>query len=167
MARTQINTNQAEQGFLTEQEHTGIGDNAPHHPKGHSLHDSVAHNNIENTTPFNNALIVYNLAQNVWKYSNPIPGINRIVNTKTITTTSYSVINEDYLLVCDNDTAGNDITLTLPAVSKIDFYIVKSKAAKKVIVNGNGVTINGAASLSISNRYDALHIVGDTEWYVI
>lgn len=167
MAKTQIKLNQAEMNFMSEDEHVNIGNNAPHHPREHSLHDPSTHTNIEDTTPFNNALIVYNLAQNMWKYSNPIPGINRIVNTKTITTTSYLVTDEDYLLVCDNTAAGGDVTVVLPTVSKIDFYIVKSKTAHKVIINGNGATINGAASLEIQNRYDSLHIVGDTEWYVI
>lgn len=167
MARTQISMNQAEQGFLTEQEHTGIGNNAPHHPKGHSFHSTEDHTNVESTPPPDGSLPVYESASSLWKFRNVIPGSNRAVNTKQITTTTYTITNTDYLLVCDNNAAGGNITLYLPSVSKIDFYIVKSKSAGKVTVDASGSTINGESSIEFRARYDTVHIIGDAEWFVI
>lgn len=167
MARTQISTNQAEQSFLTEQEHTGIGNNAPHHPKGHSFHNTSDHVNVESTPPPDGSLPVYEAASGLWKFRNAIPGGNRTINTKQVTTTTYTITNTDYLLVCNNDAAGGNITLYLPPVSQIDFYIVKSKSSGKVTINANGSTINGVSSLEVQARYDAVHIIGDAEWFII
>lgn len=113
--------------------------------------------------------IVYNLAQNMeWELPKLIPGINKIANTKHIIKNKYSITKEDHLLICDNTATKGDIILTLPPVLKTDFYIVKSKALHKVIINGSGTTINGKPSVSIQKRYSSLHIVGDTaEWYII
>lgn len=112
--------------------------------------------------------IVFNLAQNMeWEVPKLFPGINKIANTKSITTARYSISKEDHLLICDNVEADDDIVLMLPPVTKTDFYIVKSRTPHKVIISGGGTTINGKPSVSMQKRYGSLHIVGDTKWYII
>ena len=89
----------------------------------------------------------------------------------TVTATAYTVLDKLYILV-DDDTAGGDVTITLPAnIDNTD----KTMFVKKLGTTGNVIltpagseTIDGDTTATIILQYTTLCIVSDgTNWQII
>ena len=92
-------------------------------------------------------------------------------HTQTITTTTDTLVTSDRFVHVDDDTAGSEVTITLPAVSGnagLTYYIKKTGSTANVVVDGSGVeTIDGATTATLTAQYESLHIVCDgTEWWI-
>jgi len=89
----------------------------------------------------------------------------------TVTATAYTVLDKLYILV-DDDTAGGDVTITLPAnIDNTD----KTMFVKKLGTTGNVIltpagseTIDGDTTATIILQYTTLCIASDgTNWQII
>lgn len=93
--------------------------------------------------------------------------------TKNITTTAYTALLTDTVLLVDDDTAGAAVTVTLPvaATAESGFFLVifKKGTTGNVVIDGAGAeTINGAATQSLVAQYESIKIVTDgNSWFVI
>jgi hypothetical protein len=91
------------------------------------------------------------------------------VRTRAVTA-SDSFRPDDYIVLCDA-TAGV-VTLTLPAAAASQGRKLVAKktdaSANAVTVDGNGAeTVDGAASVSITARYDSVSVISDgTTWWI-
>lgn len=66
MPRSQINENQVKDSdFLSEQEHVDIGDGSPHHARGHSMHDTADHTDVDGA-PGNQSTFYHRTSDNKW-----------------------------------------------------------------------------------------------------
>ncbi len=89
----------------------------------------------------------------------------------TVTSTPYSMGNEDVLLV-DNDTVGGDVTINLLAIASTFGYprwIKQLGSSGSVIIVPNGAeTIDGQPQLILGARFNSATIITDgTEWWII
>ncbi len=90
----------------------------------------------------------------------------------TVTGTSYSVGVSDRYLFVDDDTAGADVTITLPTAVGIagrPVSVKKLGTTGTVTVDGSGVeTIDNALIQDIVLQYDAIEVVSDgTNWWIV
>ena len=88
-----------------------------------------------------------------------------------VTTTAYTLLSKDYVLV-DDDTAGGAVTITLPpAIDNTDRVVVIKKLGTtgNVIIDGNASeTIDGATTQTITAQYDSYTILCDgTGWHIV
>ena len=89
----------------------------------------------------------------------------------TVTTTTYTVGDESVIYV-DDDTAGGDVTITLPPVALSNdrlLYFKKIGSTGDMILDGEGSeTIDGATTRTVSPQWDAdlLHCNGSA-WFVL
>lgn len=88
----------------------------------------------------------------------------------TYTTTATLTGADDFVLL---DSTGGAFTLSLPAApSDGDFFDLKKiagGAANLVTIDGNGNTIDGAATQSLKNNYENYYVTFSTansEWYI-
>ena len=88
-----------------------------------------------------------------------------------ITTPTYLVDNLPTILICDTDSAGSDITVTMLAASRATnvYHVKKIGTSGDVIVDGNASeTIDGGVIATITLENESMMIVSDnTKWYVI
>lgn len=86
-------------------------------------------------------------------------------------TTTYTITNSDYTILCDASSAG--FTVTLPTASGITGKIFK---IKKTDATGNDVTVEGNASETIDGQlnkilnaqYMSITVQSNgTSWYII
>jgi hypothetical protein len=89
----------------------------------------------------------------------------------TVTTTAYTVFGKKYILV-DDDTAGAQVTITLPpAIDNTDEVIVVKKlgTTANVVVDGNASeTIDGVTTNTLTTQYASVMIVCDgANWHII
>lgn len=93
----------------------------------------------------------------------------QIVKVTTVSTT-YPVVNTDYLISANTGTA---YTVTLPASPLVGrTFIIKDSSgnagSNTLTVSGNGVNINGAATFPINTNFQSLTVVYDgTIWCAI
>lgn len=67
MPRSKIDIHQAEPAFLSETEHTAIGNSAPHHTRGHSFHNSTAdHTDVNGGSPNDGDAMIYDSVSGNW-----------------------------------------------------------------------------------------------------
>jgi hypothetical protein len=91
------------------------------------------------------------------------------VRTRAVTA-SDNFRPDDYLVLCDATTGV--VTLTLPAAAASQGRKLVAKktdaSANAVTVDGNGAeTVDGAASVSITARYDSVSVISDgTTWWI-
>ena len=90
-------------------------------------------------------------------------------DTLTITTTSYTVLDEDLTILADDDAAGGAITITLPTAADNlhrELSIKKIGTTAEIILTGD--TIDREVSISIIFQYDAVRIVSDgVKWWIV
>lgn len=90
-------------------------------------------------------------------------------SVSVITVTSdYLIISYNYLVLAD--TSSGNITVTLPASPATgDTYCIKKfVAANTLTIDGNGNTIDGAATLSLTVRYQSYTLTfTGTEWSIV
>lgn len=68
MPRTKIDEQQGKDpDFLSEQEHTDLGDSAPHHARGHSIHSSADHTDISGS-PSDGDVLRWNSSTSQWEF---------------------------------------------------------------------------------------------------
>jgi hypothetical protein len=89
-----------------------------------------------------------------------------------VTTTSYTVLDLDDVILVDDDTAGAAVTITLPAVAtaaKRRRNIKKLGTTAEVIIDGNSTeTIDGAQTATLYVQYESVALISDgTEWHII
>ncbi|MGI9411563.1 MAG: hypothetical protein ACR2OV_15900 [Hyphomicrobiaceae bacterium] len=91
-------------------------------------------------------------------------------NTTLVTTTTHNAGNE-FVILCDDDTAGGAITVTLPlaATAQTMYNVKKLGTTGNVIVDGNGAeTVDGAANTTITAQYSSRTLVSDgTSWHIL
>lgn len=102
----------------------------------------------------------------------PSTSVTDTQNVKTITSADspYTVLPSDDIVLLN--TAGGNITLTLPALGTLvagkEFTFKKIAAANTVTINPpGGVTIDGAASYTLTNNYRTVGMTHDTSNYFI
>lgn len=95
----------------------------------------------------------------------------RVRSVVTVTTSTYAVVDDDYLILCD--ASSNAITVALPSASSKEG---RELTIKKVDATGNAVTIDGDASenidgsssASISSQYESVTLISNgSDWYII
>jgi hypothetical protein len=89
---------------------------------------------------------------------------NHNIKTKTA---NYTVLTDDEIIL-----GNGTITITLPAVAGAEnkTYIIKNiHATLTVTVATTGAaTIDGAATVDLSNQYDAISVVTDgSNWFIV
>jgi len=94
------------------------------------------------------------------------------VDVETVTTTSATLGDDDYAVLCDDDTAGGAVTITLPAAASHTgrtYFIKKLGTTASITVDGNSSeTIDGATTAVISTQYESIQIVCDgSNWHII
>lgn len=90
--------------------------------------------------------------------------------TAAITATSYSVTDDDFLILAD--ATGGAITLNLPPAALVLYhvFIIKrlNSGVNSVTIDGDGAeTIDGALTFVLSNQYDSINIISDGTAYWI
>ena len=85
---------------------------------------------------------------------------------------TYTVDLRDKTILVDDDTAGEQVTVLLPAASGCDsreLTVKKLGTTAAIVVDGNGSeTIDGETTQTIGIQYDAMHIICDgTGWWII
>lgn len=90
----------------------------------------------------------------------------------SVTSTSHTVAASDRYLMVDDDTAGAQVTITLPAVADSlgrVLHIKKLGTTAAVVIDGSGSeTIDGATTLTIYAQYDApMLYCGSSEWHIV
>ncbi len=103
--------------------------------------------------------------------SGPISPNPKIFVVTTITTTSATMVAQDAFLV-DDDTAGGDVTITLPPANTADNYpreIKKLGSTGNVIIEGAGVElIDGELQQILASRYNAITVISDgSAWWIL
>lgn len=140
--------------------------------------------NVNNTSTTTNVLDVTGNASftgNTLFYG-PVTDIGNLVVTGTATftslapaithqATSYTATKSDFTILANASAAS--ITITLPATPlNGEFYNIKKIDATQnaVVVDGNGHTIDGAATASIIAQWQNLQLqyeLSTTAWYII
>lgn len=104
-------------------------------------------------------------ADDVFIIESELPA-NYLNKTFKVITENEILLITDYIIVVAT-VLNETITVTLPSVSKIGYNII-NRGYGTVVIQANGSdTINGESFVSISSRYDAIQIIGDTEWIII
>lgn len=90
---------------------------------------------------------------------------------KNVITTAYTALVTDDVILVDDDTAGGQVTITLPAVSSITkrLEIKKLGSTASVVVDGNGAeTIDEALTATLTVQFESITIVtGEGNWHVL
>jgi len=94
------------------------------------------------------------------------------VDVETVTTTSATLGDDDYVVLCDDATAGGQITLTLPAAASHTgrvYFMKKLGATANIVVDGNASeTIDGNLTHTLSAQFEGISIVCDgSNWHII
>ena len=115
------------------------------------------------------------------KYDDLIPyfeALQNLIQTLPITTdivvvktTSFTVGNEDYILV-DDDAAGDDVTINLPPAENHESELKQIKklgSTGDVVLDGDGTqTIDGFQTQSITAQYNSLSLMSDgSNWNIL
>ncbi len=79
---------------------------------------------------------------------------------ETLTTTSKTLSNEDYIILVDDDSAGSTVTITLPAAASNTgraYYVKKQGTTADVIIDANASeTIDGALTITLALQYESV-----------
>jgi len=91
---------------------------------------------------------------------------------ETLTTTSKTLSNEDYIILVDDDSAGSTVTITLPAAaSNIGraYYIKKQGTTADVIIDGNASeTLDGELTITLALQYESVVLGCDgSNWAIL
>lgn len=87
-------------------------------------------------------------------------------STTSVTTTSYTVLSTDHVLLVDDDTAGSAVTITLPSAATVgDGWVVtikkKGSTANITIDPDGSETIDGDTTILLQHTNQAMSIVSD------
>ncbi len=90
----------------------------------------------------------------------------------SVTSTSVTLTDDDHIVLVDDDTAGSEVTINLPAASSSHgniYTIKKLGTTANVTIDPNGSeTIDGNTTLTVSIQYDAPKIYcNGTNWFLI
>jgi hypothetical protein len=93
-------------------------------------------------------------------------------DVETVTGTSATLGNDDFVMLIDDDTAGSTVTITLPAVASHTgrvYHIKKLGTTANVIVDGNAAeTIDGGATATLTVQYESIKIIANASgWHII
>jgi len=141
MGRSRIKEDQAEDiDFLSEAEHTGIGNASPHHPKLHTLADATSHSDVLITSPVNKNLLSYDSALAKWKN----------ITTKTL---ADSLQNPLISLSFSNASGGTDYSeISSTSYAVVASFIFQGTTVHlptffKAIVSASGASSNNDVRL--------------------
>ena len=92
-------------------------------------------------------------------------------NFVNVSTSSYTILNTDFIIFCDYTTTG-PVSLTLPSASGVNLlYIVDSggnASTNNITVSGPSGTINGQPTCTINTNYTSLTITSNgTNYFII
>lgn len=95
-----------------------------------------------------------------------------IVSIRTITSTSYTALEDDNLILVDDDTAGGEVTIDLPAASEnegLKHIIKKIGATANVVVDASTTeTIDGSLTATLKTQYESITVICDgSNWFII
>lgn len=100
--------------------------------------------------------------------SSPVSGAQPNVSV-TVTSTTYTITNEDVVLV-DDDTAGAEVTVTLPAVAgrTKPLYLKKIGNTANVVADGSGSEeIDTGLTATLTSQYEAIILLPTTSgWHI-
>lgn len=94
-----------------------------------------------------------------------IPG-----STTAVSTTTYSVLSTDRVVLVDDDTAGGDVTITLPSAATLGdgwaVTIKKEGTTGNITIDPDGSeTIDGNSTVTLQHKNGAISVVSDgTNW---
>mgnify|MGYP001585522617 CR=1 FL=1 len=95
---------------------------------------------------------------------------NAVSGTTTVSATSYTVLSTDRIILVDDDTAGSDVTLTLPSAATLGdgwtCTIKKLGSTADVILDPDGTeTIDEESSRTMRQKKEATSLSSDgTNW---
>ena len=111
------------------------------------------------------AIVWYN--GSAWELLN----IHSELAVTTVTTTPYTALGSDKVILVDDDTIGGAATIDLPAASnrKAEYVIKKLGSTGNVTIDANGGDlIDGGATAVLTTQYESLTIVSDlSDWWII
>lgn len=91
----------------------------------------------------------------------------------TVTSTAYTALVTDSNILVDDDTAGAQVTITLPAAATaangFELVIMKIGGTANVVIDGSGSeTINGVTTQTLTSQYESIKILTNgTAWFII
>ena len=96
----------------------------------------------------------------------------QVVDLETVTGTSATLGDDDYVILVDDDTAGSTVTITLPAAASHTgrvYHIKKLGTTANVIVDGNASeTIDGGTTATLNTQYESITIACDgSNWSIL
>ena len=95
---------------------------------------------------------------------------NAASSTTSVTTTTYTALNTDSVLLCNN-ASGVTVTLLAAATAGDGFTLIVKNlhASASVTVDGNGSeTIDGGTTATLATQYESITIVSDgSNWHII
>lgn len=85
---------------------------------------------------------------------------------------SYSTVKSDQVLIVNDDTAGESVTILLPPAAENknrELIIKKYGSTANIVVDANGIeTIDRALTYTMVNQYDIIGLKCDgVEWYIV
>jgi len=93
--------------------------------------------------------------------------------TTSVTSTTYTVLSTDSVVLVDDDTAAAEVTVTLLAAATAGdgflLNIKKTGSTANVVIDGNGAeTIDGATTATLTSQYESITLVCDgSNWHII
>ena len=93
-------------------------------------------------------------------------------NVVTVTSTTYTSLITNDVILADDDTAGSAVTITLIAAASANKQILRIKkigSSYNVVIDGNGSeTIDGSTTITLTVQYEAVTLVSDgSNWFIL
>jgi hypothetical protein len=93
--------------------------------------------------------------------------------TTSVTSTTYTALATDAVILVDDDTAAATVTITLPAAATagdgFQLVVFKQGSTANIIIAGDGVeTINGELTTRLIAQYESIKLITNgTAWFII
>lgn len=92
--------------------------------------------------------------------------------SSAVNETTYTVVDGDRILLVDDDAAGGDVTVSLPAAAdnnQRELAIKKIGSTGSVTIDANGTElVDGSATAVLAFQYDAVQLYCDgSDWWII
>lgn len=161
MPRSKLELHQAEDAFLSHDEHTAIGDSSPHHARGHSLHSSTDHTDVvASASPTQDQIFYYDETAGEWKLSK----VDLLSEGKARYTMAcaYQGGSDGVWLQFFRDVPSNEVGFTVPEAAKIRSVTTAAKEYKDNDDVEFEVYKNGTYAFSFTMTYPNLYGVDNT-----
>ena len=95
----------------------------------------------------------------------------QVVDTNTISTDT-TLDDSYYIVLCDDDTAGAQFTVTLPLATTDTgrtYFIKKLGTTANIVIDANGSEkIDDGLTATLTTQYEAITVISDgTGWHIV